>query len=87
MDKGEEQIDWRVCPHPYLLAELGPRTSFIQSLGSFRHLFGSVAEPVAEPDSETIAAEILALQRFSAGPFHALLSAMLHSRESLRSQD
>ena len=32
---------------------------------------------VAEPDTATIKAEILALQRLSAGPFHSLLSALL----------
>ena len=59
--------------------------SWVQRLVSFKICALSVLSfigSVAEPDAATILAENLALQRLSAGPFHAIPSALLRRGSS-----
>ena len=70
--KSRNTLNCCMCPPPRLRAELGSKTSFIQSVCPFRPLLRWVG-------CRTV--ENLALQRHSAGTFHALPSAM-HRRRS-----
>ena len=77
---GEEQIYCSVCARIRASS-----LSLVQRHVSFKtyalSVFSFVAS-FAEPDTDTISAENVALQRLSAGPFHALPSALLRGRST-----
>ena len=72
--QSEKHMCWCLCTHPHLFGELGPKTRLFQDLCLICPL---LCWSVAEPDAATTAAEHVALQRLSAGPFHSIPSALL----------
>ena len=79
MDGSQKQMSYSVRPQSFVLTEFGSKTCLVQiNALSVLTFVGSLAEP----DEETISAETTALQKLSAGPFHALPSAMLLRRST-----
>ena len=82
MDQRKKQVRGCMRSHPKLLTKPCPKAGFSFKFYALSGL--TFVGSVAEPDKATIAAENLALQRLSAGPFHALPAALLRRVKYLR---